>query len=655
MMSETLQSGDNTPLQTSSDGQSESIGKAQSCGFNVLELWGKAFIVVCKALQYYIAQGAFAFYFYFGLCHLLAPYFALISAIGLKDPYLIIGSILTLFIFYPYFELLIAAPIGIYAETRNFKSFWYLSPVHWAIKGLEYAITVMQDKTCLALFIVMIATLFVGTLIVIILILLSSVPLWSAYAILLLLAEPICFAVWTIARVIFHSWVYFIYPSKMIHFTKEEEESKNEWTLIWMWENYAKDMRAGPLVYRRASPDFFIHIIVTILLCALVLLNILIMIHNFSWIYCLSSIIIWLSFPFLIRFNLVKIFRKQNYTYHQKFLKCGRILLGIQATLFFLLLIFIGTAITSGSKENAGQDFISSGNIPVINQSFAAELPTICTTQFQNLSMLQFAGIAQTPEDSKFGDTFVANKLRLVLGRAWNETFEIIRTGTTDHAIFQHFRWRTNPFDLMVVTGKDTLSDNLLRLSIAQLYQLPEDIFLVIPFAKGIYDGMLRITVDVFSFLVDLYTPRRLISAYADPLHDYINDILASGRQVLLIGTGAGGGVAKSLGMHLLIKTIAYDSPVIRSWLLHNRTDVSFEVGFAHNIMIMDQEYAGSETGATAEYIPFDNFPMNPASQSAVICVMGIQCRLYDHFRDFCEKTLPDDILTKIQDNSPYH
>jgi hypothetical protein len=55
-------------------------------------------------------------------------------------------------------------------------------------------------------------------------------------------------------------------------------------------------------------------------------------------------------------------------------------------------------------------DFTSSGEIPVINSTMEIEMPTVCRTAFEGLSMLQFAGITETPHDSVFGEQYISAK-----------------------------------------------------------------------------------------------------------------------------------------------------------------------------------------------------------------------------------------------------
>jgi hypothetical protein len=513
----------------------------------------------------------------------------------------------------------------------------------------------MQDRTCLALLIVLIATIPISALVVTLIVYLASGTFWSRITILLFTLTPIGFALWTIGRVIAQSWRDFLYPSDMVRLSKEDEDSQEEWVFVSLWMSYAKDLGAGPLQFHRASPNFAIHVVITLLFAGLVVLNIVIMARHFSWIYLLSSLVTWVSFPFLIRFNVFKIFRKPNYEHHPKFLKCGRILLAVHGVFFAFSLIVIMTAIVSAPKRNAKHDFISSGTVPVINLSWASEMPTVCSTQFHSLSILQYAGIAEAPHDASCGEQFFMNKLTLMLGGNWSETFEVIRTVTTPFAVFQHIRSHTENLDIIAIAGKDPLSDNLLVSSIATLYWIPEEIFSKLPFAELFYAGMLEVIISWLNVLADLYSPRRLMSAYSDPLKEYIQGILAPDKRLLLVGSAAGGAVAKVLGVHFSIQAIVYNSPEMRFWLMDNLSKPSTALSVVRNVLIMGQTNAGSETGAMVEYIPFDHFPMNPASSSAVICTLAIQCRVSEHFQSFCEQSLPADTLKKIEDGSPYH
>jgi hypothetical protein len=194
-----------------------------------------------------------------------------------------------------------------------------------------------------------------------------------------------------------------------------------------------------------------------------------------------------------------------------------------------------------------------------------------------------------------------------------------------------------------------------LTYSAQKLYRVPDDIFRKLPFGPEFYGALLNVMVRTFNIQADLYNPRRLLTAYSDPVREYIESIRTPDKQLLLVGSGAGGIVAKVIGMHFGIKAIAYNSPEAQLWFMGDLSQPAVDLSFLRNVLIKGQVYTGTETGGTVEYIPFDKFPMNPASSSAVTCILAVQCRVYEHFEDFCTKWLPEDILKELHDDSPYH
>jgi hypothetical protein len=657
MLTESLQSTEENILQNPGDGESESAGKREIGCWMALVVYSRIIRFTARLVLFWLAQGGFSLYTYFAVCHLIAPYFAIVSGLGLRDPFVIIGSILTIIVFYPYFEVLIVLPVGIYASMGNFShGLWRISPLHWAIKGLDYAINIMHERTLFAVFIIFITTIIIGALTVTLVIYFAMDRPWSAIIMLLFTFPPIIFALYNILLLIFHSWVYLFQPSEMVQFSKEEkEESDDRWPIISLWENYAKDSTAAPIQFRKCTKDCIIQFVITILFCILMILNIIILIQHFNWIYLLSSFVTWISFPFLIRFHIFKIFRKSNYEYHARFLKIGRILFGVNLVIFVYFLITIIIAIVMKPTKYEARTFSSSGQVPIVNQTTLFAIPSICGTQFEGISMVQYAGIVESGYDSAIGEKPIDEKLTLIFGRDWNQSLEIVNTLQTDFSIYEHIKYTTNDLDLIVIASKNSISDGLLAFSLASLYRIPEQIFAMIPFATMFYNGLLNIMIGAFNIPADLYNPRRLISAYLEPVQNYIENLVKAEKRIFIIGSSVGGAVAKILGMHFGIKAIAFNSPEIRLWFIGDLSKKSLDLSFTHNILIPAQMYTGSETGGMVEYIPFDDFPMNPASSSATICILGIQCQVYDHFRDFCEKSISNDILTKMQKLSPYH
>jgi hypothetical protein len=322
--------------------------------------------------------------------------------------------------------------------------------------------------------------------------------------------------------------------------------------------------------------------------------------------------------------------------------------------IFVLFMIIIIVAVIAAPKKYVAHAFTTSGDIPRVNESAMFGMPPVCSTQFEGISMLQFAGIAETPYDSVFGQEPLGEKLALVLGRDWNKTYQVVNTIHGEFAVFEHLRYDERNLDFIVVRGANSISDELLAFSIATLYHLPEQIFAMIPMATLVFDHLLKILIGAFNAQTDLYTPRRLTSAYLDPVQKYIESIQTPERRIFIVGSSIGGAIAKVIGMHLGIKAIAFNSPEIRLWFIGDLSQESLDLSFAHNVLIPGQTYTGSEAGGIAEYIPFDNFPLNPATSAATICILGIQCQIYDHFQDYCEKYISRDALEKMKKLSPY-
>jgi hypothetical protein len=272
------------------------------------------------------ARGGFYLSLYFAVCYFIAPDFAFVSGLELRDPLVIIGSVLTIIVFYSYFELLIVVPFGIYGAIGNFScELWRISLLHWAIKGLDYAVTIIHEETFFPVFIIFVATIVIIALAVTLFIYLGIHILWSAMTMLFFSFPPIILALYNNFLLIFHSLVYLFQPSKMVQFSKEEEEEQSDdrWPIIAARENYAKDSTTAPIQFRKFTKDCIIQFVITVFFCILVIVNIIILIQHFHWIYLLSSIVTWISFPFLNRFHLFKIFRNANYEHHARFLTIG--------------------------------------------------------------------------------------------------------------------------------------------------------------------------------------------------------------------------------------------------------------------------------------------------------------------------------------------
>jgi hypothetical protein len=175
--------------------------------FRAIEVYCIGVRALARIVLWWIAQGGFCLYAYFAVCHLIAPYFAIVSGLGLHDPLVITASLLTIIVFYPYFELLIILPLGIFREMANFRQLWRLSPLHWALKALDYVIHILRERTAVAvLLIFFVSTGVIGLTATLIVYMAVDTP-WSATTIMVFTLPPVLFAIYNIVRLVSLSWL----------------------------------------------------------------------------------------------------------------------------------------------------------------------------------------------------------------------------------------------------------------------------------------------------------------------------------------------------------------------------------------------------------------------------------------------------------------
>jgi hypothetical protein len=132
MLTDSFQSIEDEAPQKSVNGESDIAEKSEPMNcWRFLEGYSKIIKLIARLVLFWLAQGGFSLYTYFAVCHFMAPYFAAVSGLGLRDSFVVIGSILTILVSYPYFEFRIVVPVGIYAAMGNFnQGLWRISPLH---------------------------------------------------------------------------------------------------------------------------------------------------------------------------------------------------------------------------------------------------------------------------------------------------------------------------------------------------------------------------------------------------------------------------------------------------------------------------------------------------------------------------------------------
>jgi hypothetical protein len=149
---------------------------------------------------------------------------------------------------------------------------------------------------------------------------------------------------------------------------------------------------------------------------------------------------IWICFPFLIRFNPWTVFDKRNYASHQDLLTYRRILLFLQLVALHYFVYATLLPILQRPKAYSLHTFKSPGDVPVVDQSRAFDMPSVCLTEFTGLSVVQYAGLAETGYDVVFGPEAIEQQLNLSFGHEWNQMLEIVSIQRTDFSVFGHFR-----------------------------------------------------------------------------------------------------------------------------------------------------------------------------------------------------------------------
>jgi hypothetical protein len=291
----------------------------------------------------------------------------------------------------------------------------------------------------------------------------------------------------------------------------------------------------------------------------------------------------------------------------------------------------------------------------VINTTHIFGMPPVCRTQFEGLSLLQYAGLTEAVSDLEFDPEDLDRKLRLILGGNWSANYDFARTLRNDYVVFEHIRCHShNDLEIIAIKSTSTVPDALFTFWLSTMHHLPEQLFQMIPFATVLFNPLLKMLTGVTIGPVDVYSPTSLASFYIAPIQEYIETFLRVETRMVLIGSSVGGAVAKAVGMQFGMKAIAFNSPEIGVRFVDNFTSAAWDVSWTHDVIIPGQKYTGRETGGVIEYIPYDSFPLNPTPTAGTICLLAIECQLFEHFKEYCESYIARDQLWTMRQNAPF-
>lgn len=612
--------------------------------------------VLAKIEFFVMTQGGFTLYVYFSASLIISPYFALVTGLGLNNGLLILSAILTLVVMSPIYELMITLPFGIYKEIYTGKrGMSPMSPLHWTLEVLQGSVNLIkQGRKALGCFVLSLSACVVGFLLALVIMFFSSAPPWTLYVMSAVVVVPTCWAVFNMAILMVKSWMYMVRKNKM---TNEPEDPKGaRWPFVRHWEKFLDDAQAAPIDFTKRDRLFVVHIIFIGMFILLEVVNVVIVCRKFNWVFLVSMLMNIVFFPFVIRFNILKrLVCKEALERHQTF----KIMCGYFSFVFLVIAIqFVVNIVKAmGAALPNTPSFYSDTTYetpPYINTTLSFEMPSYC--QMGGSQTLQSVAAAELPADFVAGENFWKKKMELIEGVNWSDKYHFVEAHQYKHATFVDVRDLRYNVDYFVIGGSGSRSDALLSYSIASLYLIPETIFGMIPFAGLVFTPLLELFMPAFQLPFFCYTPHSLLQEYMQDIGPYVKEKMEqnSQRRVVFVGYSIGGALAKVFGIVFQTKAFAINSPELRIWYIGQTSKSGVLSSYVNNLLIPQQKYVGAEQGGTSNYIPYDGFPQNPASLAATLCTMAVQCRVLDHFDEYCRSTIGAAVLHQIIDGSAY-
>ena len=612
--------------------------------------------VFAKISFFVTTQGGFTLYVYFSASLIISPYFALVTGLGLNDFLLVVAAILTLIVMTPMFELMITLPFGIYKEiytgTRGMSP---MSPLHWTLEILELSVKLINGgRTGLGVLVLFVSACVVVFLMTLVIKFFSSSPPWTLYVMSAFVVVPTMWATFNMGILMFKAWLYLVRKDKM---TNEPEDPKRaRWPFVRHWEKFLDDAQASPIDFSKRDRLFVVHVVFIGMFVLLEVLNIVIVCQRFHGVFLTSIILNIVCFPFVIRFNILKRFIcKESLERHQTFKKmCGYFTMVFMIISIQFVVQIIQAMSAKPPETPRWYSNTTYGDLPSINKSQAFSMPSYC--YLGGDTMIRSVGTAELPNDFVGGEKFWRKKMELLYGANWTNDYTFIDGRQYKHLTLVNIHDHKLGVEYLVIGGTGSRSDALLAYSVGSLYLIPETIFNMIPFADVVFTPLLELFMPIFHLPFFCYTPTAILQEYSNEVGPYIAEKMKqnSNRHVIFIGYSIGGTIVKVYGIKYQTKAFAINSPEIRIWYAGQLSKSAVIASYVNNLLIPQQKYVGSEQGGTANYVPYDMFPQNPASLPATLCTMAVQCRILDHFEEYCSATLGSDVMQQIIDGSAY-
>lgn len=625
-----------------------------SFGRKLLNMYFALLAFSAKVPMFVMTQGGFVLYAYFSVCMSLSPFVSLVSGLSLSDPHVVISAVFTFIVVVPLLELFVIFPFGLYKEMWTGKRGTApMSPLFWSLRAIDIAKDKLNDSPVIGVLMTIGMQAYVVVLFIIVVIFLRDAAPWTIWVMIVIIMVPSVWAGVNIGILVYKSWLYMLRPHRMTN--EPQDPQANRWPFVRNWEKYLDDAQGNPVNFSVRNRVMVMHVVFATLFGIMQVINIGLLIRYFDPVFLLATLVNFVMFPFLLRFNFVNKFLGKAVT-EQRHPSMHKINMGMFGVFIFLAIMFtIYTSIAAAKHPEPVTPYetamIFSG-IPPINASVG--LPSICTVGTDDFGIMHYLGLASLAYDFSFDESIRDKKLELLFGTNWTELVEVTHVETRKPTRFAHLTMNKYDTNVLVIEGATSIPDSLFAYVLATLYLIPERVFNMLPFASLVFTPLLDKIIGIMNTPIGLYTPRNCLDTRLAPVLEYVNDISQTVANTIIIGYSTGGSLAKILGINGHHRAVAINSPEVRLWYLGDVSSSSYRMSYMHNIILSGQMYVGSEEGGVVEYIPFDNFPKNPGSPASMLCTAAIQCRLYTYFEDYCAKTVDTETMNQIIERTPF-
>jgi len=435
----------------------------------------------------------------------------------------------------------------------------------------------------------------------------------------------------------------------------KNEDTESSVVKLKIWHRFIDDPECNPLyslplVRDYVEPSCFgsitvIFLLFVFLFCLVVNINLLIQRFSFGFFFGLVFSIY--SAPFLLQFNIFKLFIKRSkFEKHQEMKKIFSMTF-IVVTILLAISIFFIIFVNIPNLHFPGQlEYIKPAN--QTNNTLPSRV-SVCNHMFGSFDIFQMIGFSTMIYEIGRNDTIYDNTIKYLFGNSSESIFITKHVNNTFPGKFVHLKHIPSDTEVIMIRGLHNSAEWFLAADLMGRVQIPEIVYSQIPGFGIILPYVEDIILKICEVIRTMFDYRPLVTYYTDPLIEYVSSLdFGTIRKLYFIGHNNGGVFAKMLSMKFGKEAFSVGGSVFSTSIYDVGIDTSRQQLVTNIVSERDFLSSVDNSLGTNYIIPTVNDIFERNCMYSIFCMLTVGCNQTSRFENYCTQVVGMDRYNRM-------